>query len=187
MKFSIKKQNVLVLIIIALVVIPKTRVQLQILMHKGLSYINPSTILPENERIAVDLKQWQLLSDENKMLNLSDRANEVIVLNFWATWCPPCIAEMPSLQKLYTDYNDKVTFLFITTDNFERVEKFKTKHNFDFVVYNTVTKIPDALRTGSIPRTFILNKASDIVVDESGAVDWNSQTVRDQLDALILE
>ena len=94
---------------------------------------------------------------------------------------------MPSLQALYNDYNDKVVFLFVTSDNFKTVEQFKTKKGFDFLVFNPLNEIPDELKTGSIPRTFVINKQGEIVVDESGAIDWNSETVRNQLDNLLSE
>ena len=109
------------------------------------------------------------------------------MINFWATWCPPCIAEMPSLQALYDDYSDKVEFLFVTNEDFKTVDTFKKKKDFNFEVYNPVGTIPQSLQTSSIPRTFIINKKGEIVVDESGAVDWNSTTVRGQLDQLLSE
>ena len=108
-------------------------------------------------------------------------------MNFWATWCPPCIAEMPSIQALYNDYNENVVFLFVTNDDFEIVNKFKTKKGFNFKVYQPINEVPENLMTRSIPRTFIINKAGEIVVDESGAVDWNSQKVRQQFDQLLSE
>ena len=110
-----------------------------------------------------------------------------MLINFWATWCPPCIAEMPSLQTLYNDYNEKVVFLFVTHDDFEAVEKFKIQREFNFEVFNPITEIPSELKTSSIPRTFVINKNGEIVIDESGAVNWNSDKVRKQLNNLLLE
>lgn len=188
MKFKkFNKSNILFLIIIILFIIPQTRESLQVWLHKGLSYINQSSIIDEADRESVENSNWVLQSDVNTNLNFNDTTGKVVFINFWATWCPPCIAEMPSIQELYNDYNDKVVFLFVTNDDFETVKNFKTKKGFDFKVYQPLNEVPDALKTRSIPRTFIINKAGKIVVDESGAVDWNSKTVRKQLDQLLVE
>ncbi|WP_111683702.1 TlpA family protein disulfide reductase [Winogradskyella tangerina] len=187
MKTKLTKSNIIFMIIIALLIIPQTRHPIQIVLHKGLSYINQSTMIDANERVQVTYDHWKLQSDTNVTLDFNSTKDKVVFVNFWATWCPPCIVEMPSLQALYTDYNDKVDFLFVTTDTFDVVETFKNKKNFDFDVYNSLNEIPKELMTSSIPRTFIINKKGEIVVDESGAVDWNSAKVRGQLDQLLAE
>ena len=173
--------------IILLLIIPHTRQPIQIWLHKGLSYINQSTLIDDSERVKIVNTDWQLRSDNGAILNFESTQGEVVLINFWATWCPPCIAEMPSLQELYNDYGDKVKFLFITDDGFKIINNFKSKRNYTFDVYNSVTEIPKELMTRSIPRTFIINKYNEIVVDETGAVDWNSDNVRSQLDQLLSE
>ncbi|WP_299526985.1 TlpA disulfide reductase family protein [Winogradskyella sp.] len=187
MKSKLNKRNIIFLVIIAILIIPQTRQPLQILLHKGLSYINQSSVINESDRVLISYDNWQLQSDTNTQLDFKTTKGKVVFVNFWATWCPPCIAEMPSLQALYNDYNDKVEFLFITGDSFKTVENFKKKENYNFEVFNPLNNIPEALTTRSIPRTFIINKKGEIVVDESGAVDWNSKTVRGQLDQLLSE
>ena len=187
MKTKFTKRNIIFLIVIALILIPQTRHPLQLLLHKGLSYINQSSVIDKADRIELSYNSWQLQSDANEILDFKNTKGEVVLVNFWATWCPPCIVEMPSLQELYNDYNEKVEFLFITNDDFETVNKFKAKKNYNFEVYNPINNIPEELYSRSIPRTFIINKKGEIVVDESGAVDWNSQKVRSQLDQLLSE
>ena len=182
-----RRNNVIFLVIIALLIIPQTRQPLQVLLHKGMSYINQSSLIDEVDRTAVAYSNWELKSDSNTILDFNDTEGKVVFINFWATWCPPCIAEMPTLQALYDDYNDKVVFLFVTSDDFETVEKFKTKKGFNFEVFKPLNEVPQELTSRSIPRTFIINRKGDIVVDESGAVDWNSEVVRNQLDQLLSE
>jgi len=187
MKSRFKKRNIIFIIIILLLIIPQTRQPLQILLHKGLSYINASSLIEKDKRVSVKTISWKLKSDVDTILNFEETKGKVVFVNFWATWCPPCIAEMPSLQLLYNDYKDKILFLFVTNENFSAVENFKVKNNFNFRIYNTLTEIPTELETSSIPRTFVINKAGKIVIDESGAVNWNSATVRNQLDQLLSE
>ncbi|NRD22408.1 TlpA family protein disulfide reductase [Winogradskyella litoriviva] len=179
--------NFIFLLAIVLLIIPQSRQFIQIWLHKGLSYINQSSVIDKEDRLTINNSTWNLKSDKNLTLNFEDLEGQVIFINFWATWCPPCIAEMPSLQALYNDYNEKVVFLFVTNDSFEIVEKFKMKRGFNFEVFNSTTATPAELKTSSIPRTFIINKKGKIVVDESGAVNWNSDKVRQQLNNLLSE
>ena len=94
-----------------------------------MKYVNQSSLIDSEDRTTIAYSNWELLSDVNTTLNFRDTDGKVFFINFWATWCPPCIAEMPSLQALYNDYNDKIVFLFVTSDEFEIVEKFKSKIN----------------------------------------------------------
>ncbi|WP_179346387.1 TlpA family protein disulfide reductase [Winogradskyella ursingii] len=177
--------NIIILVIIILLIIPKTRVAFQIFLHRGWSYINQSSLIAEEERKTIDYTDWKLISEDGNTINFEDTSGEVVFINLWATWCPPCIAEMPSLQLLYDDYKDKVSFLFITSDNFERVQNFKTKNDYTFETHRIISGSQKEFRTSSIPRTFVINKNGEIVIDESGAIDWNSSKIRAQLDELL--
>ena len=183
----ITKQNILVVIVIALLLIPQTRQPIQIVLHKGLSFVNQSTIIDKEERKNISYENWQLISDNGHRLNLTDLKGKVIFINFWATWCPPCIVEMKSLDQLYNEFNDSVVFLYITNDDLETVQKFMDKNSYSFRVYNPINKIPDELVAKSIPRTFIINKKGEIVVDEKGAINWYSDKVKEQLNHLLTE
>lgn len=189
MKKSNKKKsiisNIVGIAVILLLIIPQTRSAIQVTLHKGLSYVNQSSLINKEDRVSVSYTDWQLISDTNKVISFNDTKGKVVFINFWATWCPPCIAEMPSLQELYNDYNAKVEFMFVTSDDFKTVEKFKTKKGFNFEVYNPLNQVPSTLSTQTIPRTFIINKEGEIVVDESSAIDWNSDKVREMLNKLI--
>ena len=179
--------NFISLAAIVLLIIPQTRQVIQVWFHKGFSYVNQSSLIEEVDRSTVTNTKWILKSDKNKTINFEELEGKVVLINFWATWCPPCIAEMPSLQELYNDYNDKVVFLFVTHDDFETVENFKIKRKFNFEVFNPMTETPSELKTSSIPRTVVINKKGAIVIDETGAVNWNSNKVRKQLNDLLSE
>jgi thiol-disulfide isomerase/thioredoxin len=187
MKGKLTARNIILLIVIAVLIIPQTRQPIQVVLHRGLSYINQSSLINKEERLAVSYDNWKLKSDFNSTLDFKETKGKVVLINFWATWCSPCIAEMPSLQALYTDYKDKVVFLFVTSDDFDTVERFKANKGFDFEVFQPLNKVPKVLATVSIPRTIAINKKGELVIDESGAVNWNSKTVRDQLDRLLSE
>lgn len=182
-----KIYNIIGIIVIAVMLIPQTREPIQVFLHKGLSFFNKSTVIEKAVRKDISNFNWKLRSSTNDVLDFNSTKGKVVLINFWATWCPPCIAEMPSLQDLYNDYNEKVVFLFVTNDDFETVNKFKIKKDFNFEFYQSISNVPEELKTQSIPRTFIISKSGEIVVDESGALDWNTETVRSQLDELLSE
>ena len=187
MKNKLTKRNILFVSVIALLLIPKTRQQIQIVLHKGLSFINQSTMIEKTNRRKITYQNWRLISDTGDQLNLLDLKGKVVFINFWATWCPPCIAEMKSLDQLYNEYNESVVFLYITNDDLITVEKFKDRNSYSFKVFNPINEIPEELVTRSIPRTFIIDKNGEIIVDEKGAINWYSETVKEQLNKLLKE
>ena len=111
---------------------------------------------------------------------------EVIVINYWATWCPPCIAEMPNFQRVYNDYKGRVVFLFLTTDSKIQTDKFLKKNDYTLPVYN-YNKLPVPLNHNSIPTSFVLNRKGEIVFSHTGAYKWDSDSFKAFLEELIAE
>lgn len=112
---------------------------------------------------------------DGQQVDLSALSGKVVVLNFWATWCPPCIREMPSLQEFYNKYKatPDVEFLVIEVDNKPDLAKnFIEKNNFTFPVYSPASMIPEAFLGQSIPTTVILNKKGEISYRHEGMSDF---------------
>lgn len=139
------------------------------------------------DRVVLSNYQWNLKGQNTDDINFNDVRGKVVLINFWATWCPPCRAEMPSFQKLYDDYRDSVVFLFVTNDSAKKVKKFMEKNNYDLPSYNEYTKAPDAFQVSSIPASYLIDKNGAIVIDKVGAADWDSSKVRELLDRLLAE
>lgn len=167
-------------------IIPQTRQPIQVFLHKGLAMFSPSVVSEDDRRQIIDYN-WRLKSLNDSVYDFSEAKDKVILINFWATWCPPCIAEMPALQKLYNDYGDKIEFLLVSEEKEKVIQRFLDKHDYTFKIYKPISDIPEDLQTRSIPRTFIINKAGTIIIDKSGAANWNSQDVRETLDVLIAD
>ncbi|MEM9077399.1 MAG: TlpA disulfide reductase family protein [Bacteroidota bacterium] len=144
-------------------------------------------VIKVEERKKLDDYRWNLEDSKGISVNLESYQNRVVLVNLWATWCPPCVAEMPSFQKLYNDYGNKVDFFFIANDKKNKVTAFLEKKGYQLPVYYENSRAPEMLTSKSIPATFILNKRGEIVVDERGVADWNSQSTRELLDSLLAE
>lgn len=179
-----QRSNIIFFIVILLLLIPQTRQPIQVFLQKGLAMISPS-VINENKRLVLTDYDWQLVDEKGNRYDFNEAKGKVVLVNFWATWCPPCIAEMPSLEKLYQDYKDKVVFLLVSNESEEVVSQFKAKRDFDFLAHAAVSPSPKLLEASSIPRTFILDQLGHIVVDKTGAADWNSMKVRQLLDDLL--
>ncbi|MBD0832038.1 TlpA family protein disulfide reductase [Aestuariibaculum sediminum] len=178
--------NVLFWGLIILVIIPQTRKPIQVFLQSGIALFSPSL---ENE---TDIKtiphyNWKLVGENKQVYDFVSAKGKVVLINFWATWCPPCIAEMPSMQKLYDDYKNQIEFLFVTGDNFEKVSKFLLTHQYNFKVYRPVKDYPAYFNIRSIPRTFLLDKSGRIIIDENRTANWNSDKVRTTIDNLLKE
>lgn len=185
MKFTkAQLKNAIFFIIIALMIIPQTRKPIQVFIQKGLALISPS-VVDESERTTLETYNWQLIDLDGQRHNLSESKNKVVLINFWATWCPPCIAEMPSLHALYADYKGKVDFYFVSNEEVSTIKSFLQKNGYHFDVSIPISNYPKTFDVSSIPRTFLIDTHGNIVIDKTGAANWNSDTVREQIDLLL--
>ena len=178
-----RRNNIILLIIIVLLIIPQTRQPIQVVLHKALTYVNSAKSIDVSEREALDNYNWKLRNASGLVYDFNEAKGKVVFINFWATWCPPCIAEMPSLEKLYSKYKDDVVFLFVSNENHSVVNQFKQNKTYTFPTYQPIDA--SLFDVKSIPRTFVIDKNGKIAIDKSGAVDWFSQSVQDEIDTLL--
>ncbi len=171
--------NIGFVLIIGLMIYPPTKVYFIRLISSS-----PNVVKVEKQKLLSDLN-WDLKGLNVKDLNFESLDNSVVFVSFWATWCAPCVAEMPSMNELYKDYKDKVEFIFVTNENWKVVSGFYTKKGYEFPTYNQLNKPPNELESSSIPATFILNKDKKIVVEKRGPANWNSSTTRELLNNLL--
>lgn len=113
---------------------------------------------------------------------------KVIFINFWATWCPPCIAEMPSINKLYLKYKDNKNIVFIIADadaDLAASTSFMKKREFGLPLYIPQTIPPKEWFEGSLPTTIVLDKKGNIAYRHSGAANYNSSRFQGFIDDLL--
>ena len=190
MKEFIKKNfsNILFFLFIILLFTPYG-MPVRTFLIKQVAFVTTRILPLENDKekqVALKNYDWSLKSLSGTDLDFSELSNKIIIVNFWATWCPPCIAEMPSFQSLYDHYkqDDEVFFLFVTTDNSSKVEAFMQKKGYDLPVYFSLSRAPMELSSNSIPATYIIDKHGYVVVDKVGAVDWDSERIIELIDSL---
>lgn len=177
-------KNLFFLAVAVILIVPQTRQPIQIFLNKGLALFGPSTIEASKQQNIGNIN-WVLVNNNEEKLNFKETKGKVVLLNFWATWCPPCIAEMPSIHKLYKDYKNKIEFVFVSDENQDVVGKFLDKNDYHFVVHRPLFQYPEVFDIGSIPRTFLIDTKGNIVIDKKGAANWNSDAVRYAIDTLL--
>ncbi len=132
---------------------------------------------------------WELKNINGNSINFSDYKGKVIFLNFWAAWCPPCVGEMPEIQKLYNIYknNKNIQFLLVTNEPVQKAQEFIRKREYDFPVFSSVSATPSVFKSNVIPTTFIISKDGKILVNETGATNWSGKTTTELIEKLINE
>lgn len=128
---------------------------------------------------------FRVVDNNGKVVELSELKGAPIFVNYWATWCPPCIAEMPSIQNLYDNYNEKVHFLFVNNEDPAVVRSFMDKHNYDLPLHNIVGRTPDLFETSTLPTTIVISPKGRVVLYKTGAARWDSNKMFKTMDEMI--
>lgn len=175
--------NVIFIVVLGLIFFTPLGTELRVWINRLVAF-SPSIEAVSNQE-SIKGQRWFLKNEHGEEVLFEDLEGKVILVNFWATWCPPCIAEKPSFQELYNDYKDKVVFLFVTSESEEKVKAFKKKHGYTLPIYYPVSAPPEAMQSNSIPASFVIDKKGTIVVKKFRAADWNSSSFRSILNDLI--
>ncbi|MFS4491831.1 TlpA family protein disulfide reductase [Maribacter sp. 2308TA10-17] len=118
---------------------------------------------------------------EGKPIELSDYKGKRILLNYWATWCKPCIEEMPSMVEAQTLLDkENYVFLFASDQSVAKIKAFQQKRGFDlnFVKFNGSLTSEEIT---ALPATFIYNEKGEKVERMDGATEWNSPEIIQKL------
>jgi len=184
-KRKFKISDIIFVVFIALLLIPQTRTPIQVALNKlKVAVWSPSVSAMEDQE-QVQPFQYAVEDLSGKSKNIAVGQGKVTFLSYWATWCPPCIAELPGIQELYTDYGDKLNFVLLTQEETKKVQRFMTKKGYDLPVYIPQMQAPEILKSNSLPTNYIIDAQGNITIKETGAADWNSVKVRKLLDELL--
>ncbi|UII30570.1 TlpA family protein disulfide reductase [Fulvivirga ulvae] len=117
---------------------------------------------------------------DGQTVKFEDFKGKVIFLNVWATWCAPCIAEMPGIQDLYNKIDNKdIVFVMLSMDDsIEKPKRFIAKKEYTFPVYLPASRVPDVFRSPSIPTTYVISKDGKIVAKKVGMANYDTKSFR---------
>ncbi len=183
--------DILFWVFIVVLIVPQTRAMVleQVNSVKGLIFkpkqLKGADVKPLSDKDYI----WKLSKLDGNDLYLTDFKGKVIFINKWATWCPPCVAEMPSIERLYDKYKDNssIEFVIVSNETTEKVSAFIKKRAFTFPTYTSQYASPDVFESSAIPATFIVSKSGKIVLKEEGSADWSSSAVDKIIKGLLAE
>ena len=114
-----------------------------------------------------------LVDLKGNSVNLSSYKGKAVFINFWATWCKPCILEMPTLVRAQEKFkNANIVFLFASNEEPDQIMKFQDKHSYDFN-YVRVENLEE-LNIQALPTTYIFNPAGKLEFSEAGYRTWDA-------------
>lgn len=143
---------------------------------------------PEEGFLAPD---FSLLDLGGKSVTLSDFRGRVVLLNFWATWCPPCRREIPSLKRLYQLRKDRefeIVAVSVDKTSSSKVASFVANYQMSFpVLVNPRGDVGQRYWTRAIPSSFLLDKEGVIRWKVAGAREWDDAETMSKIDQLLSE
>ncbi|WP_439483825.1 TlpA family protein disulfide reductase [Cyclobacterium plantarum] len=145
--------------------------------------IKPKVLLENKEKEAFDYT-GQFLDEYGDRVGLSQFRGKTLFINLWATWCPPCRAEMPHISDLYDKLKDEgqVEFLMIALDDdFSKSIQFVEDKEFSFPVIHAAYGLNPSLQSQAIPTTLVVSPEGEIVFYQEGMSNFNNQEFQDFL------
>ena len=119
-----------------------------------------------------DIANVQLKELDDQPIDLTQYKGKTIFINFWATWCKPCIQEMPTIESAQDKLKDKkVIFLLASNEDLEQIERFIKNHTYKFHYVHLENM--EALKIQALPTTFIFNTEGKLKFSEAGYRKWD--------------
>ena len=129
---------------------------------------------------------WKLKQIDGTVVSLQDMKGSVIFLNLWATWCGPCVAEMPSIQKLHDSMKGQdVRFVLVSDEDVEVIGKFAKKQGFEIPFYSSASEMPATYSRDGVPLTYIIGRSGEIFFHHLGKADWSTEASQSFLRAVL--
>lgn len=129
-----------------------------------------------------------LENEDGTLIDSSHFRNKVIFINFWASWCPPCRAEFPSVEKLYNKYKTNPDIIFLTVnldDNSALGKAYLKEKGFTVPFITPAGSIPEKLYNGSLPTTVVIDRKGEIRLHHTGVADYSKDSFYQQIDSLL--
>lgn len=174
-------------LILLLLLIPATRKETAAFFIRWTSF--PASSLDESEQytIQAESRDWQFFDLEGNSYLFKELNTKPVFLNVWATWCPPCVAELPSIEDLYVEYGKDVNFILVSNEDPNTIKKFIEKKGYSDLPVYYASYAPKDFSSQSIPATFIVSNKGKVMVKKKGAAKWNSDKTKRLFEQLIKE
>ena len=151
---------------------------INIIILLSISYIPASDIKKiKMLKDPYSISDIQLTNYKEKKIYLKEKKADYYLLNFWASWCAPCIKEMKSLNKL-TEYNPKIKVLTVSQDNnLDKAENFFKNNNYPYLekYFDFNKEVLKNFTLRGIPTTFIINSKYKVFAKVEGIIEWDSK------------
>jgi thiol-disulfide isomerase/thioredoxin len=127
-----------------------------------------------------DIWDWHMRSLDGAEVRLADFKGKVVFLHFWATWCTPCVRELPGIQRLADSLaRSGVVFLLVSDEKERAVQEYLAYHPARLAMYTPSDPIPGAFQPRLIPSTYIFDRSGRVRMHQSGDALWGEpNTVR---------
>jgi peroxiredoxin len=139
-----------------------------------------------SRKVGEPIPDMTLRSLDGKSIQLSEIKAKVILINFWATWCTPCVREMPSLQKLADTYGPKglaVIGVSLDDDPEKVLEPFRKKHEIRFPTYiDPKGELADRFNVSGLPLTLVVDSSRKLLLEQTGDEEWFDSSFRKQFE-----
>ncbi len=134
--------------------------------------------------------EFRLSALDGKQMGLSDYRGKVVMVHFWATWCPPCVEELPTLERIYRSFAGRdFELLAVSVDEggVETVTSFMQRNKLTLpVLLNPGGSVAKSYGTFKFPETYLLDRSGVVRYKMIGAADWslpaNVKAIRDMID-----
>jgi thiol-disulfide isomerase/thioredoxin len=136
-----------------------------------------TTITPPVSSAIAALPSLQIINTDNQSFNLSQFRGKKVFVNLWATWCPPCRAEIPSIENLASKTDrSKVEFVMLSLDDdFIKAKIYAANNKMKLPVYYPTGNLPQLFNVEGIPTTFIFNENGEIIYEHTGGLDYDTK------------
>ena len=128
-------------------------------------------------------RQFALESLDGTPLDAAKLNGKPIFLHVWASWCPPCIAELPDIQRLVQSVSpEEVAFLLVTVDkNTDKARQFLQKNHYSLPVYRLTEELPSGIQYNVIPTTYVIAPSGKIIYKHEGLAQYNHEDFKEFL------
>lgn len=152
---------------------------LAILGVAGLYFFNKYNVAP-----VIDIAKLEVVDQDTNKFDISSLKGKMVIVSFYASWCPNCIQELKTLNSIKNTKLADVEVLAITDEGMEKMVEFKTKKQYPFT-FLTLTNSFSSLGIVSIPTTYLLNTKGEIVYNKVGYIDWDDESNLNHLKSLM--